>query len=587
MHWAAWSALAGCRAAACAEVLVAERTGGRPSGGAPGAALRELAALRRDGRLAAAAPDPALALAAELRARGHRRAAAAGYARSAAGHRRPQDLVRAAQALGAPPAHAEAFAPPRWLAAGPASGGSRGGVRPRAAAGEPEVSVVIATRDRPAFLVQAVASALAQEVALEVLVVDDASSGAAPAFADARVRVHRRARQGGAGRARNDALALARGRWVAFLDDDDLMAPGRLSTHLDHVGQAGFSFCGQLLVDPARRVTGALPAPRAEGLAGRLRAGSLIGGPSAVVARTALVREAGGFREDLFALGDWDLWLRLAVRAPAVALPELLVAYTVHPENMHLRAPERILEDFRRFDALHAVGAPAEQRLLAWLAEDLAAAGRHAGRGAHPAPPGAPDAAPRRPRRAARAGLRRGGPGAAPARSTRRGRGWRPTATRGGHVRRAPAAGLVRAGPRPPPERSPPPAWPPASWRGCVTPPRAARWRSSCSTTASSSATGTPHGSSSRPSGSRRSRRSCAGCGGCSASCPRRASSTPPPDAAADGGSPSPSPSTTSGRPTRPWRCPRCGAPACGRRSSSRGRTSTRRRRSGGRRCST
>jgi hypothetical protein len=338
-HWAAWMVLARRPAAACPEPLVAERPGAVLSVREPGAAWRELERLRRDGRLTA------------------------------------PDLLHAARAIRKAPARRARHAPPRWLA--PPSAIARA-----ASGGEgPEVSVIVPTRNRPAFVRQAIASALAQDVALEVLVIDDASDHpdalAALDFADPRVRVLRRAEPGGAGRARNDALGVARGEWLAFLDDDDLMAPGRLATHLQHVGDAGFSFCGQVLVDPARHVVGVLPAPKPDDLAARLRVGSLIGGPSAVVVRTELARDAGGFREDLYALGDWDLWMALAARARAVALPELLVAYTVHPSNMHLRAPERILEDFRRFDALHGVGAPAEEALLAWLAEDLAAHGRH------------------------------------------------------------------------------------------------------------------------------------------------------------------------------------------------------------------
>lgn len=377
-HWAAWAALAHRPAAAVAEPLVAERPGDGPALREPGIGVREIADLRARGRLAPRGPEAELDLAGAALALGHGRVAAGAYARSALAFRRPQDLVRAAWAVGARPARRPRYASPGWLCAeaGPARA-------PTPPAGDtPEISVIVATRNRPGFLAQAVASALAQDAALEVVVVDDASDDpqaiAALAFADPRVRVHRRAEQGGAGRARNDALGVARGRWLAFLDDDDLMAPRRLASHLEHASYGGFSFCGRLLVDPERRVLGALPAPCAGNLAERLRVGSLIGGPSAVIARTQLVREAGGFSEELYALGDWDLWLRLAARgARGVPLPELLVAYTLHPANMHLRAPERILEDFRRFDALHGVGLPAEAALLRWLAEELAVAGRH------------------------------------------------------------------------------------------------------------------------------------------------------------------------------------------------------------------
>ena len=193
---------------------------------------------------------------------------------------------------------------------------------------------------------------------------------------------------------------LARaGEWVAFLDDDDLLAPTRLRAHLDGVGAAGFGFCGQLLVDPERRTVGTLPAVSASGLFDRLRTKSSIGGPSAVVARTELVRQVGGFGEEFYALADWDLWMRLASTATATATPELLVAYTLHSSNMHLDAPDRVLADFDRFQRAHDVTPAAEIELLEWLAVDLERAGRGRGRGPAPSAPRppAPPPAERRP----------------------------------------------------------------------------------------------------------------------------------------------------------------------------------------------
>jgi glycosyltransferase involved in cell wall biosynthesis len=243
------------------------------------------------------------------------------------------------------------------------------------------VSVVVPTRNRPRFLRQAVASVLSQvDVDVEVIVIDDASDSPAARealrFTDTRVRVDVRRHPGGAGRARNQGLARARGNWVAFLDDDDLLAPTRLRAHLDDVGAAGFGFCGQLLVDPERRTVGALPAVSASGLFDRLRTKSSIGGPSAVVARTELVRQVVGFGEEYYALADWDLWMRLASRATATATPDLLVAYTLHSSNMHLNAPDRVLADFDRFQRAHDVTPAAEAELLEWLAVDLERAGR-------------------------------------------------------------------------------------------------------------------------------------------------------------------------------------------------------------------
>ena len=129
-----------------------------------------------------------------------------------------------------------------------------------------------------------------------------------------------------------------------------------------------------------------------------------------MVARAELVREAGGFRDDLYALGDWDLWLKLVAReARGVPLPDLLVAYTVHPANMHLHAPQRMVDDFHRFDAIHGVGPAAEERLWAWMAEDLAAAGRPAAAAAMHLRRARARRHPGDLLRAARAGVGRGG----------------------------------------------------------------------------------------------------------------------------------------------------------------------------------
>jgi len=100
----------------------------------------------------------------------------------------------------------------------------------------PLVSVAIANFNGARFIEDAIASALEQDIGdLEVIVVDDASTDDSVARArrmarrDPRVRVEALAVNGGAGAARNRAFDLARGRWFAVLDGDDLMHPSRLS----------------------------------------------------------------------------------------------------------------------------------------------------------------------------------------------------------------------------------------------------------------------------------------------------------------------------------------------------------------------
>jgi glycosyltransferase involved in cell wall biosynthesis len=98
------------------------------------------------------------------------------------------------------------------------------------------VSVVIPTFRREREVVEAVRSALAQGALVgEVLVLDDSpegsAAGALAALAEPRVRYVRRAVPTGGNPAvvRNEGLALARGKFVHFLDDDDLLEDGALA----------------------------------------------------------------------------------------------------------------------------------------------------------------------------------------------------------------------------------------------------------------------------------------------------------------------------------------------------------------------
>lgn len=100
---------------------------------------------------------------------------------------------------------------------------------------QPLVSVAIASYNSAAYLESAIASALGQSLReIEVIVVDDGSRddsvarARAMARSDPRVRVEVLPQNRGPGGARNRAIEVARGRWYAVLDSDDLWHPDRL-----------------------------------------------------------------------------------------------------------------------------------------------------------------------------------------------------------------------------------------------------------------------------------------------------------------------------------------------------------------------
>lgn len=210
---------------------------------------------------------------------------------------------------------------------------------------EPEVSVVIPTRNRRELLTRALASVRAQVgVGLEVIVVDDGSADDTAELVgrldDARVRLLRHDNARGVAQARNSGLQAASAPWTAFLDDDDLWAPRRLRAQLDAIAgsDAGWAASGAVVVDEELRLIGAQRPPRPEALPGAiLRYNCIPGGASGVLASTEILRRLGGFDPALRILADWDLWTRLALSSPLAVVSHPHVAYVLHGANMTSR----------------------------------------------------------------------------------------------------------------------------------------------------------------------------------------------------------------------------------------------------------
>ena len=255
----------------------------------------------------------------------------------------------------------------------------------------PDVTVVIPTRDRwPLLSRTALRSALGQQhVEHEVVVVDDGSlDGTAERvdeLADPRLRVVRHDRSLGVSRARNAGIAAARGAWVAFLDDDDLWAPDKLRIQLDAARESGseFVYAGAVWVDDELRFLYGHEPPDPLTLAQAvLRWNVVWGGCSNVLARTELVRGLGGFDEDLSQLGDWDLWIRLALCARAARVDDVLVGLVVHGRSMLLVDRRDVFAEFERLRAKHRTaaerlgGGPDHVLFARWVAAGHARAGR-------------------------------------------------------------------------------------------------------------------------------------------------------------------------------------------------------------------
>ena len=253
----------------------------------------------------------------------------------------------AAQALGAGGLRQLAARAPRGL---PDPGGSDTPSRAANPGNRPLVSVVIPTHNRPALLKEALDSVYAQKekrevFELEVVVVDDASSDSTPdvVLNYPEVRYLRLPTRKGPGVARNAGIAATNGSYIAFLDDDDVWLPVKLSLQVPVLERNPevCAVCSEVQEQGREWVWPSVhPAPVAR-VFHRLLLGNFYGNPAGFLLRRWALEAVGGFDESLSLAEDYDLWLRLAARFPFAFVPGVVALCRPSPTASMLPASSR------------------------------------------------------------------------------------------------------------------------------------------------------------------------------------------------------------------------------------------------------
>ncbi len=241
----------------------------------------------------------------------------------------------------------------------------------------PLISVNMPAYNAGPFVAEAVESVLSQTLDdLQLVVVDDGSTDQTPSIVrriaerDGRVRLISRPNTGVVG-ARNDALRISEGEFVAVLDADDVARPDRLERQVaylrDHPECVAVGSRALIIDADGDPLDYWFPKRDHE----EIDAVNLANDQgaalchSSVTMRRSVVASLGGYREPYATTEDLDLWLRLAEVGQLATLDEPLVSYRHHLTNIghtqegrQWNAPALAVADARRRRALPPVERP-------------------------------------------------------------------------------------------------------------------------------------------------------------------------------------------------------------------------------------
>ncbi len=238
--------------------------------------------------------------------------------------------------------------------------------------GQPQVSVVIPAYNRAPILPRAIRSVLGQTMRdLEVIVVDDRSEDnsqevvGAIAESEPRLRYLLNSENRGAPFSRNRGLAEARGRYIAFLDDDDEWLPAKLEMQLELIRDFAVVGCRRRTGSRPRDLQPVSPVPFVERTLEEFHFNNRGFSPTTMLMRAEHLREIGGFDEALEASQGIDIFTRMVTTYGRAAYVDhvLSVSHVAHGfARITAPTPRRIRGCMREFEKNHALRTPAARR---------------------------------------------------------------------------------------------------------------------------------------------------------------------------------------------------------------------------------
>jgi glycosyltransferase involved in cell wall biosynthesis len=222
----------------------------------------------------------------------------------------------------------------------------------------PQVSVVIPTFNSAPLVREAIESVWRQTYKdYEIIVVDDGSTDDTLSVMSAfgsDIRYFRQSNRG-AGAARNKGIEMSRGKYIAFLDADDLWTKTKLAEQIPLMEQfpdVGLVYSDWTVIsegheEKASRLSELCPMSGYI-FDGLVRSGFIL--TSGTVVRRSCLDEIGGFDEALSIAQDYDLWLRICYRWKAQLVNKVLVTKRERGGNLSSDLLKTAIERIELFD---------------------------------------------------------------------------------------------------------------------------------------------------------------------------------------------------------------------------------------------
>lgn len=209
----------------------------------------------------------------------------------------------------------------------------------------PLISVIIPTHNHAHFLPECIASVKAQTYSdYELIVVDNGSTDNTAdlirGLGYEKLRYHYQEDSGSVAGSRNTGIRLARGKYIAFLDSDDLWYRHKLAKVMSILEQdAGIDIIAHdMIVSRKNKAFIQKCGPAKKNMFKALLAKNRLIGSAAIVKRSVLL-EIGGFdgHPDFMHVEDYEAWLRMAYAGKRFYfLHQVLGEYRFHDANLSL-----------------------------------------------------------------------------------------------------------------------------------------------------------------------------------------------------------------------------------------------------------